>query len=272
MMIRWPQVDADAALEWSLANADDLEANMLMLLTQESGREDPAAAMAALDEMPPWLQKDWLAGVAKGVAMADPDGALAFLEQHYGEPGYDEGLAGVVDSLAGADPVAAADLVERTGAQAAGRVGWIWAQQDPDAAASWVANLEDPSMRRDGVTNLAANWARADPDAAVDWLLDMPAGAPRDYGLEFALPSLVAAEGELDPSLLDAIGDEAIRERALVSSIATLARSDADEARRLADTLIEDPILREQARQRIAQQSGGTDITSIISSSIDVPH
>src|SRR5690606_32587894 len=124
LMIRWPQIDAEAALEWARANAGRLERGWLERLALDGGREYPELAIALLDSVPPELRGDWLARVAGGIAASDTDHALAFLEPHRGEPGYDEGLARVVDSLTASDPVAAARLVERTGARAAGRVAW----------------------------------------------------------------------------------------------------------------------------------------------------
>jgi hypothetical protein len=271
LMIRWPQVDAEAALAWTLDHADQIEQGWLVRLTLDGGREYPELAIAVVDRVPPDIRDDWIAGIAGGIAANDIDRAIAFLEQHRGEPGYDQGLASVADSMTSTDPIAAARFVDRTGARAAGRVGWAWAQQDPVAASDWVASLEDPEQRRDGISNLAANWSRTDPNAAITWLLDLPDDPARDWGIQTALQMSVLATGSLDRNILDEIGDEQMRTRAAVNSIVALGRSNADEARRLVDELIEDPGLRQQALQRIAEQSGGPDAVSMFSSGVDIP-
>ena len=270
-MVRWPQVDADAALEWALANGDKLDTAWFWRLTLDGGRENPDLAIAVLDNVPPDLRDEWIAGIAGGIAAADSDRALAFLEQHRGQPGYDQGLYGVVDSLSAADPIAAARLVESTGAGsgAAGRVAWAWSQQDPVAASTWVAGLEDPEMRRDAIGSLALNLSRVNPSAAIDWLLDMPADQGRDFGLQTALSTSAAATGEIDTRALNAIGDERVRNQGILNAITAIARSNPDRARRLVDEHIDDPIRREQALQRIAEQPGG--MVSLFTSQIDIP-
>lgn len=271
LMIRWPQVDAEAALEWAQANAGRLESSWLQRLTLDGGREAPELAIAMLDRVAPDLRDDWIAGVAGGLGAADADRALAFLARHRGEPGYEQGLNNVVDSLTASDPPAAARLVERTGAGAAGRVAWGWAQHDPVAASTWVEGLEDAEMLRDGVANLALNWSRVDADAAMDWLLGLPDGRARDFGLQVSLQSATAATGSVDVRALDAIGDDQIREQAAMGALVVLGRSDPDGARRLVDEYIENPRMRREALRRIAALSGGTDTVDFFSSGIDVP-
>lgn len=271
LMVRWPQIDAQAALEWAVDHAERLERTWLGRLTVDGGREYPELAIGALDSIPLDLRGDWIAGVAGGVAATDADRALAFLEQHRGQPGYDDGLESVAISIASSDPAGAARLVDRTGARAAGRVAFAWAQQDPRAAAEWAAGLDDPDLRMDAIMNLGANWSRTDPDAAIAWLIDLPEDIGRDAGLQAALQIATATTGSLDLRALDAIGDDRMRGQAVVSAATVLARSDPDEARRLVERHVEDADLRQQALQRIAEQARGTDAVNLLSSSVDFP-
>lgn len=267
----WPQADAKAALEWVSRNPESLNSIALYRLTLDGGREQPELAIAILDQVPAELRGPWLAGIAAGMAEADADRALAFVEQHRGEAGYADALGGIVDSMAESDPAAAAALVERSGARAAGRVAWAWAQRDPDAASAWVADLDNTEQRLDGVVNLASNWSRIDHEAAIDWLLELPPDQARDFGLQSAVQTATSRTGRLDPQLLEEIGDELIRGRTAVNALVVLARSDDEQARRLIDEHIDDPALRQQALRQIAEQSGGADITTLFSSRIDVP-
>jgi hypothetical protein len=167
--------------------------------------------------------------------------------------------------------VAAARLVNRTGVQAAGRVGWMWAQLDAAAARNWIAGLEDPEMRRDAISNYAANSSRGSATATIEWLLGLPADRARDYGLQSAVQAAVAATGSIDEQALNAIGDERIRGQAAMGAIVVLGRSEPELAISLIDLHIADPALRQQARRQIAEQRGGTDGTLFFTSSIDFP-
>ena len=58
-----------------------------------------------------------------------------------------------------------------------------WAQNSPQAAASWVAQFPDIPARDAAVENLLALWTAQDAEAAGNWLRELPAGPLRDVGI-----------------------------------------------------------------------------------------
>jgi len=58
-----------------------------------------------------------------------------------------------------------------------------WAQNSPQAAASWVSQFADSPARDAAVQNLLAIWTAQDAEAAGNWARELPAGSLRDVGI-----------------------------------------------------------------------------------------
>jgi hypothetical protein len=58
-----------------------------------------------------------------------------------------------------------------------------WAQNSPQAAASWVSQFPDIPSREPAVQNLLALWTAQDAKAAGNWLRELPAGPLRNLGI-----------------------------------------------------------------------------------------
>lgn len=98
-------------------------------------------------------------------AATDPESAVAWAHQIADPTLRDSVLAGVAAAWGDADPVAAATLAAKglpPGRQQADAVIAIvqrWAQTDPQAAAQWVAEFPESTLRATALDNLANLWA-----------------------------------------------------------------------------------------------------------------
>ncbi len=64
-------------------------------------------------------------------------------------------------------------------AQAMVQVSYRWTQENPQAAAAYAAQQNDPSLLK----AVAGKWAESDPKTAANWALTLPGDGPRDAAL-----------------------------------------------------------------------------------------
>jgi hypothetical protein len=101
-------------------------------------------------------------------------------------------------------------------------------------------------------------WAESDPTRVRNWMLALPDGANRDSAVGAFIQTMARA-GEFDASLLDSISTDSARQNATRTAIVEIGRNDLDEARRLLDIHISDPVIREQTERSLAQSGGAGD-------------
>jgi hypothetical protein len=137
MLVRWPQLDGAAALDWALDN-DNLTRIDRSLNTFPAGnaaRVSPELAVAALDRVPSAFHDDWVRSIGAGMAVVDIDGALAFLDARRDEPGYLPAMGFVAERLGATDPAAGAAILARFDDPAVGNhtLAFVssWARHDP---------------------------------------------------------------------------------------------------------------------------------------------
>jgi len=123
----------------------------------------------------------------------DPRGAidLAF-DNHLDETG-----DGVVESLAmqwaTVDLPATRSWIEsqppgEARADLVARIGFVWSQTEPEAAASFVlANIPPGNVQTEAAISVLYQWARRDPEAALAWARKFPPGPLRDRAIKEAL-------------------------------------------------------------------------------------
>ncbi len=157
---------------------------------------DPAAAAAAVQKLPPTMVRNYsIPFVIMGWAQSDPRAALAWADTlRTNTAGYANGVS--QNALATA-------------------VGLL-AQQDPQAAASYVGQLTSATMRNDLIQIVAANWGQKDPLAALAWVDEYATGQTHDVAMEV----LVGQYAQNDPAgavaYLAKIPDDALRGKATV--------------------------------------------------------
>jgi hypothetical protein len=253
----WMTRDPDTALEWLLGNAARINANTFGGLAQHLSVLDPATAARATSRIPSDARPAWLQGIAQEYGRADPNGALAWIAQFEGQPGYDGAASELAPALSLHDAPAAARLLASVddtnrnpfrGATAA--VGYYWAQQDPAAAAQWALGLGENRARDNAIGAVARQWAGVNAPAARSWATSLPQGAVRDAALSNVLYGM-ASTATPDGSLLGAFSSDDAREEAIRTVALHLAGRDRDEARAWIETQIGDPQERERARRAL---------------------
>ena len=209
------------------------------------GRQDAQAALAGLEELPELgnpqgcIVNGWpVYRVVEGWAQADPHAAFAWAAAN-GETAF---LSPPLQAIAQSNVAEALGLAEQMEGDprrsAFSTVLDVWAEDDPYAAAAWLADA-DPEDAAWAFFAVARAWADASPGQALDWLRTLPAHLQRDATSSVidvaARASPVAATG-----LLDRIHDPELRAQATQTLVARWARSAPGDARRWIAHAVED--------------------------------
>lgn len=78
-----------------------------------------------------------------------------------------------------------------------GSIARAWAEQSPEEAVNWVAQLPAGETRDTAVESIVLKWAERDPDNAAAWVKQMPPGADRDRNTR----AFISATVERNPQL-----------------------------------------------------------------------
>jgi hypothetical protein len=256
----WAAANPQAALDWLLANARDVDHASFSQIAQRFGQSDPAGAAAYVDLVPSEARGQWIAGVAAGYARTDAQAALDWVARFRGDDAYTQAAAIVAQSIARYDPQSAVRLVGTIDpARPESRnvltaVAAQWAQQDPAAAGAWALEFPSADLRSGALTAVAQTWSYSDPRAARDWTMSLPNGANRDAALFGVVGSLGAVQ-PLDSALLNAFSSDPARGVGIMRNLYQIAQRDPAEARRLVDTYIHEPEVRRNAEQMLASSA-----------------
>lgn len=256
----WAARDINAALNWTLANADQLDANALRNVARNLAESNLSLAVSTLEQLPASRRAGWLEGMASQMAQSSTDQARGFLERFRGQPGYDRAVATVAQEMARTDPVAAANMLGDVGSpaalqQASFMIAREWANRDPAAAARWaLEDISDSDVQTAAMNTIASTWAQRDSVAAERWLFSLGSGPGRDAAADGFLAA-AAQVGRFEPRLLEAYSSDQARQRGVSRAITMMARSDPAGATELMDSYLTDPALRAQTEQQIAQMS-----------------
>lgn len=230
----WLVRDRAGAMSWLLAQQGPEFERALGEIGIHMAGEDPASAAKLIPRLPEEAQHQWIQAVARTYARRDADAALDFLRRYREHPAHDLALERIVPRIAAEDIDRALELAVSASSDAfrgslvrsalldAGR-------RDPRAAMERVARLENPAVATDAASGIVWQWAADDPASARAWLLDQPPGPVQDAGLVSMFLREVDAGGG-DRSLLQRISDPAMRERAEILEIRTMAPLDPEAA------------------------------------------
>ncbi len=254
LMSNWARRDEDAAFQWMLDNADRVDASLIGNVAGAYARNDVAAAVARVDQVPLSMRAAWITQVAGVYAGYDLDGALNWVAGYQGQDGYSTALRQIISRAAQDDPRMAGQVLVQAPADvqrgATSQVASSWARQDPSAAASWAQNLADSQLRTQAVAAVVSQWGASQPEVAKRWALALPGGALRDQAVE-SLIVAAAASGQVDRSLFDALSSDQSRDNTLQRLVPLLARQNQDEARQLVGAYVTDPRMRSMLEERI---------------------
>jgi hypothetical protein len=253
----WASRDSDAAMNWTLANADSLDSNVLASMAQRIAAENLDLAINALDRLSAEQRAGWINGLASQMARQDVNQAIGFIERYRGQPGYQNAFATVVGEMARIDPVRAAGMLRNepassTSMSAVFAISREWANRDPAAAGRWaVDEIGDDQMRTMAINNIASMWAQRDGEAAERWIFGLASGSVRDAAVDGYL-SAAAQVGQFKPSLLEAYSSDEAGQRGASLAIIRMGRTDPEQAKRLAERYISDPAIRAQTQESLA--------------------
>jgi hypothetical protein len=263
MASSWSTKDPAAALRWLVENRERVPPSSLLQAAQQLAASDPTAAASYSSQVPNDLRGAWLASVAAGYAQNDAKGAMSWVAQYQGQPGYEGAVAAIVQRAADYEPATAARLLETMNIAspeyfgAVSSIAYRWGRQSPRDAAQWAAGLNDDAPRRNALSAVLAQWSSSDPAAARAWVLGMPNGNARDAALMPIVMNAASGGETIDHALVDAFSADVPRRQALIQAVGVLARNDQDAARRLADEFLTDPAGQAQARQIIEMVGNG---------------
>jgi len=175
---RLVELDPKSALSWAQGLHDTRFKNAsISNIFDAWSATNPAAAVAAIAQLPSKLREQVEYASIHNFAQLDPQGALA-------------AMATMPHSII-------------TGSYYAG-IYRAWAGSDPTAAAASVINLPPSTYRSQSLAGVARGWAQQDPAAAMAWANSLPAGVTRTD----ALSAAIQAMGMQDPA---AAADYAIK-------------------------------------------------------------
>jgi hypothetical protein len=260
MIQQWTQRQPHEAIRWLVANGGAAPRSAFGQAASQLARNDPAAAIAYVDTVPPNMRATWLSSVADGYSQRDPRSAATWIARYQGQGGYDAAVAAIAGRTAATDPVAAARLLDSINfaeapdaPQTSQRIATAWAQRDARTAAGWATAIPNDEVRAAAVGAVAGQWAGRDLAATRSWTLGLPSGAARDSALTAVLGR--TAGSTIDPVLLDGFSTSQAKETAVGIAARTIAARDPAAARQLADQHITDPNLRRSV-DRFIEQGG----------------
>ncbi len=189
--IAWANTDLPAASAWVQAMPAGASKEVAALgLGYEAARSEPITALAVASALPPGPQRDdLLVHAVSQWAVGDPAVAADWAAEVPNVKLRERLLAAVAVSSAETDGAAAATLAAKSlGAgdeqdRAVVAVVQRWAQNSPNATASWIAQWPDTPTRDAAAQNLVALWTMQDSQAAATWLYELPEGELRSTGL-----------------------------------------------------------------------------------------
>jgi hypothetical protein len=258
LVSNWMQQDAEAALEWVLANDEAVDATMLRSAAQNLARQDPMGAAAIVNRLPEQHRAAWVIQVAGQYALADSTAAMTWLSQYQGQDFYEQALREAVMGTAQSEPRVAADLLLQAGSEiqrgAASSVASSYARTEPRAAATWASNLADPVARSAAIVSAVGVWASTDQQGARNWTMSLRSGETRDQALS-NLVQRSASGGDFDTDLLRAFSSDDARQQALVSAISMLSQTNPAQAEELLDKEVTDTNQRQQLRTMLERNS-----------------
>ncbi|MGA2052251.1 MAG: hypothetical protein ABSH19_02950, partial [Opitutales bacterium] len=202
---QWAESDPQAALDWLKRERKTIGMGFVSNVFEAWSAKDPAAALAAISQLPTGqdVRGNALTAVIENMMAQDPQSALsALVSQRFGAYSNDV-IQSLYGELAKVNPsaTAAAALNLPTSSlrnAVMASVAGSWAAQDPAGALAWVNGLPlmPDSLRNAVMTSVAESWAAQDPAGALAWANGLPAGQAKND----AVKSVIDTMSEQDPS------------------------------------------------------------------------
>ena len=241
----WAKEEPDAALAWARSRSDDLRVAAIIVVL-EAAAKDPAMVVAYAQDLmrddPAHAADFGTATVGALVRAGDFGVALDFARRG---PAAERGswLKTIFASWAERDPSFARDIATALGTQDVGGETFTavidnWAAVAPAQAAAYAMELPTGAARDSACKTSFSHWALQDPASLAQAVPTMTNASDRDAAAAAFVCATDAANRPTATALVwaEAIGDAALRERALVHVVQEWAQQDATAAKRYIET------------------------------------
>ena len=185
----WASSDPERVASWISANAVHVDVGASQYAARGIARQNPELAATLVRQIPHEFRDAWLLEVGRSYGSADPQGALRWISEFQGEPGYDGALGEILTSAALSDVTIAAEYIENLDnasslINSALAVADALLEQSPLRAMDWALNLQDEEVARAVLGPIAARWVNDSPEEAEEWADRMSNGQARDQVME----------------------------------------------------------------------------------------
>ncbi len=233
---RWAETDINGALAWAeKLPPDRSKSNALTLLRTRLAKEDPEQVSRVLAEIPVgYVRQNLVATIAAEWGLRDPSSTSKWLETL---PDADRQIAIPLfsGSWAQDQPEEAGAFVANLPAgetqdRAAMSVVAYWAHQNPRAAADWAAAFPEKDLCELGVREAVNAWSRMDAEGSLNWVKQLPNVEIRDVALKSYTESLAHWAPEKTVALVGLIEDPGRREQSMESIMRSWSEVDPQAA------------------------------------------
>jgi hypothetical protein len=216
----WADQDAEAAMEWALAQPISPErAGLVSASLMSLASTDPQRAFALTDGLSGVARQQAMVNVLGVWSRVDPKMALQTATSISNDEMRRRAVVQIAGAYAQMYPNEAAqwlaELGPAEGDQAAVMVVGVLARHDPQLAVDLVAGISDPDHQRNAASRLAGSWARTDPEAAARWASEVDDSELRTQLLGNVLPTWALFDSDAALRFIDGIKDVRSRESAI---------------------------------------------------------
>jgi hypothetical protein len=202
----------DAAKSASELSAAARKARLESIVRGENALDRNRALLEFIDQLGPGDFEDAVAHFR----------SMGITDSRFGE------YAMLLSAWAKADPLAALDYAKantRSGF-ATNTILSAWASADPQAAIRWAESQHSGDGANPYLAGIIRGVAGSDPGLATSLLTSMPRSVERGEALDALLPHLLTQGGDATRGWIDGLGDDALRNGAMMRVADRLAESD----------------------------------------------
>jgi hypothetical protein len=241
-MSSWVRADADAAVDWLLAQDRETAGQYLSGSARSYLRTSVDAATRLLPLVDDGHQQAWRYEIARAMTTErTASEAMSFIRQFEGEPGYGNLQTAVIAGIAENDILTArlmADQLPNGEAKDSAYTQLVQtrAASHPREAIAWLGLINDEAARGRAAAGAVRQWYGSDPAGAQQWVRNLPPGSMRDD----AIGGLINQWRDFDvvqEELIESMTDDGKRTQARVRQIYSIMQRDPARARQLLDGL-----------------------------------
>ena len=193
---------------------------------------DPEGAKQHLSKLPQGKTRNYaIQKLAETWAKADADSAIQWAET-LPDSEKNKAFLSIIPQMAKSAPAEAAshmetllkstpEKIQSNFSNAIYHMMDQWVEIDPSSAGSWVAGLEDGTVKTQAIENLASQWYQEDSDGVADWIDHLPQGKNRDKSIS----SISFTLQQKDPATAFAWAESIGNEKSRIKQLSYIVRS-----------------------------------------------